>query len=205
MEIPVWVDELRFKGEESLYVEFNSLLEKTNRLESQLESWKDFKGVLTTSGNLLRNRIIVILESFFQLKVDPIEENRVHAVIVGDDNSPSVMIQATSTEQGIPRELLDQVDSHRKRHWPSTPMPAVLFINNDISMTGIGARLKTKVAEDVVKHAGDLNILIVRTIDLLFLMRHLEDDPQRKSRLMHIFASGGGWLKANEERYEIVS
>ncbi len=205
VEIPAWVDELRFKGEESLYVEINALLEKTNRLESQLESWKDFKGVLTTSGTLLRSKVIAILESFFQLEVDQVEETRVHAVIIGGDDAPSVMIQAASTERGIQIELLDQMDSHRKRHWPSTPMPAVLFINNDIPMIGIDARLKTDVPEELVKHARDLNILMVRTIDLLFLMRHLEEDPQRKSRLMHIFSSGGGWLKADADGYEVVS
>ncbi len=83
-------------------------------------------------------------------------------------------------------------------------MPAVLFINNDIPMIGIDARLKTNVPQELVKHARKLNILIVRTIDLLFLMRHLEDDPQRKSRLMHIFSLGGGWLRAHPDGYEVV-
>ncbi len=204
VEIPAWLDEWRFKGEESLYIEINSLLEKTNRLESQLESWKDYKAILTTSGMLLKNRLIAILESFFQLEVDPIEENRVDAIIRGEDNSPLVMIEATSTELGVPRELIDRMDSHRKSHWPSTPIPGVLFVNNDASTIGIDARLKTKVPEDQVKHARDLNILIVRTIDLLFLMRHLEGEPHSKKEIMQIFLSGGGWLKADLEGYGVI-
>jgi hypothetical protein len=51
VEIPSWVDALRFKAEKSLYLEINSLLEKLNRLESQLNSWRDYKAILTASGN----------------------------------------------------------------------------------------------------------------------------------------------------------
>jgi hypothetical protein len=37
-DIPDWVDELRFKSEEDLYLEINSLLEQVNRLENQVRS-----------------------------------------------------------------------------------------------------------------------------------------------------------------------
>jgi hypothetical protein len=72
--IPNWVDGLRFKTEESLYLRINALLEKVNRFENELECWRDYKAVLTTSGTALMRRIIVILESFFEFTVRSREE-----------------------------------------------------------------------------------------------------------------------------------
>jgi hypothetical protein len=69
-DIPDWVDQLRFRSEEDLYLEINSLLEQVNRLQSQARSWRDYKGILTTSGSQLRNRIVAILESVFGFHVE---------------------------------------------------------------------------------------------------------------------------------------
>lgn len=204
IEIPAWVDDLRFTNEEALYLEINSLLEKVNRLESQQQSWRDYKAILTTSGGPLKNRIIAILESFFEFKVDPLQEDREDAVIIGDNGTPLAVIEAKSTEKGFEISFIDQLSSHRDNH--GLPDSAgILFINNDLTLADIHQRLKAEVPESQVKRAKGLNILMVRTIDLLFLMRSLEDDPHRKKRLIQLFCSGGGWLKADMEGYRVVS
>ncbi len=73
-------------------------------------------------------------------------------------------------------------------------MPGILLINNEMSIEGITQRLATAVAEEQIKHAQNFNVLIVRTIDLLFLMKHFENDPERKDKLLKLLSSGGGWL-----------
>jgi hypothetical protein len=80
----------------------------------------------------------------------------------------------------------------------------ILFISNDISSRWIDRRLERLISEDQVQYARDHNVLIVRTIDLLFLMQHLENDPHRKKRLARLLSSGGGWLKADAESYCVV-
>jgi hypothetical protein len=204
VEIPAWVDALRFKSEKSLYPEINSLLEKLNRLESQLESWRDYKAILTTSGKALEHRIVAILESFFEFHVDPTEEDQDEALIMDKDNTPLVFLETKSTQKGIEKEFIDRLSFHRKSRWPLTSMPGVLFVNNDTSVTDVGLRLRTEVPADEIKHAKELNITIVRTIDLLFLMRHLENDPRKRERFLDLIFSGGGWLKANSEGYKLV-
>lgn len=81
----------------------------------------------------------------------------------------------------------------------------MLFINNEMSIAGINKRLEPKVPHDQIKHAKTLNILIVRTIDLLFLTRHLENNPDRQAELMRLLLSSGGWLRADSEGYGVVS
>jgi hypothetical protein len=203
VEIPAWVDALRFKSEKSLYLEINALLEQLNRLESQLESWRDYKAILTTSGKPLEHKIVAILESFFEFHVDPTEEDQDEALIMDDGNTPIVFLETKSTQKGIGKEFIDRLSFHRKSHWPSISMPGVLFVNNDMSLAEVGMRLRTEVPADEIKHANELNITIVRTIDLLFLMRHLENDSRRRERFLDLIFSGGGWLKANLEGYEL--
>ncbi len=58
--------------------------------------------------------------------------------------------------------------------------------------SGIDKRLYTKVADDQIKHATKLNVLIIRTIDLLFLMKNLEKKKEKKDIMIELLNSGGG-------------
>jgi hypothetical protein len=200
VEIPSWVDELRFKSEEELYLEINSLLEKANKLESQLLSWRDYKSILTTSGKHLRNKIVAILESVFDLKVDQ-EKNPATMVITDEEHRPVLLMETQSAEGNIDTDAIARIDKDRKTAGLPEHIPAVLFINCDMSVRNIAKRADAAVGEQVIKYAKDLNVLIVRTIDLLFLMRQLESDPYRRSKLIHLLLLGGGWLKADQESH----
>ena len=198
VDVPRWVDDLKFKNEEDLYLEINSLLEKVNRLESQLLSWKDYKSILTTSGERLRNKVVVILESVFDLKVNQ-EANRDSLIITDRNRKPILLLGTRSTEGGIEKDFIDDLHRHRKTKGLANIKPAVLLINSDMLIHDVAKRAEARVPDEVVNYAKDLNILIVRTIDLLLLMRQLEKDPRRGSKLTRLLLSGGGWLKMELE------
>jgi len=200
-DIPDWVDELRFKSEEDLHVEINSLLEQVNRLESQVRSWKDYKGILTTSGSQLRNRIVAILESVFDCHVE-VTADRQSAMVTDHDHRPILIFQSYSTDKDIERSFIDQIHVQRESQGLPKSLRAVLFVNSDMASSDIRSRTEKGVADDVVRYATEQNVLIIRTIDLLFLMRQLERDSERKKRLMQLFLSPGGWLKADQESHK---
>lgn len=204
VEIPDWVNEFQFSSEENVRSKISLLLDQTNKLQSQLSSWRGYKAILTTSGDILKDRIIKILKDFFQLKIDPIDNNREDAKIIDEDGKVLVLIEVKGTKTGVRREYINQVDSHRERNELPVSFPGVLFINNEMSITGIQKRLETKVPDEHIKHAKNSNTLIVRTIDLLFFMRHFENKPDRKDKLINLLLSGGGWLKADSECYEVI-
>jgi len=192
---------LRFSSEEDLYLEINSLLEQVNRLESQARSWRDYKGILTTSGSQLRNRIVAILESVFDFHVE-VAADRKSAVITEDDHRPILLFQSSSTDKGIDKDFIDQIHMYRESMGLSKSLRAILFVNSDMASKDIRARAEKGVVEDIVRYAAAQNVLIVRTIDLLLLMRQLEKDSERKKRLMQLFLSQGGWLKADWESHK---
>jgi hypothetical protein len=203
VDIPSWVDELRFKNEDDLYLEINALLEKVNRLEGQLLSWKDYKSILATSGTHLRNKIVAILESVFDLKVEA-EENRQSLIIVDHDRRPISILETQSTEGSVEKAFIDEIHEYRKIAGLPDTTPAVLLINSDMLIHDVAKRADARVPDEVVNYAKTLNVLIVRTIDLLLLMRQLEKDTHRGSKLTRLLLSGGGWLKIDLEDSGIV-
>ena len=199
VDIPRWVDELKFKNEEDLYLEINSLLEKVNRLESQLLSWKDYKSILTTSREQLRNKVVVILESVFDLQVSQ-EENRDSLIVTDHDRRPILMMETRSAEGSVEKAFIDEIHEHRKIAGLPASMPALLLINSDMLIHDVAKRAEARVPGEVASYAKTLNVLIVRTIDLLLLMRQLEKDTRRGGKLTRLLLSGGGWLKTDIEK-----
>jgi hypothetical protein len=205
IEIPDWVDEIRFQNEEALYLKINSSLENVNRLESELESWRDYKGILTTSGIPLKSRVIAILENFFGLRVDGLEDNHEEAIIKGDDDVPLIMFETKGADEYLPKIWCDELNLHKTIHDLPGSVAGVLVVNMDKSSHWLNSRISKNPAGDFVEYAEKQHVLILRAIDLLFLMQQLENNPRRKKRLLEILCSGGGWLKADRNSYHLMT
>ena len=201
--VPDWVDDFHFKSEEPLYLEVNDLLGKLNRLESELASWKDYKAILASSGIFLRNKLVALFESVFGLKVQCIDREE-RFLVLKDDDSSVALVQSEGTEGSVQTASIERVARARSEHHLSESFPAALVINNDMAITNIGERSATSVAPEVLQAAVRQNVLVMRTIDLLFLLNHLEKSPNKKSRMLHLLTSGRGWLKASAVSYDVI-
>jgi len=124
--------------------------------------------------------------------------------VVKDDDSPVALIQSEGTPGALERTAVDRLARSRQQHGLRDSFPAVLLINNDMTITNIQERSTTTVAQEILQYATSQNVLVVRTIDLLFLVNHLEKSSNKKSRLLHILTSDGGWLKATSGGYDIL-
>ena len=146
-----------------------------------------------------------ILKTFFGFDIDPMDEGREDFKIVDAGTVVSVG-EAKGTNGGIKREYINQVDSHRERLGLTDAVPGLLLINNQMDVTGIVERRETQVSPEQICHARRMNVLIVRTIDLLYLMRHLEDNVNTRGTLLGLIrGGGGGWLAADPSAYRIVT
>jgi len=206
LQVPDWADELQFQRELALTNEIG-LLEKTlAEKETELAGWREYKAVLTTSGVLLKRVVVTALEQYFELRIDELDEGAEDARVLDRDGDCLAFVEIKGTKRGITREQVNQVDSHRDKSGLAVSVPGMLIINNQMSVVGIEKRLSTSVESDHIKHAKNLNVLIVRTIDLLLLMKKIEDSSvdERKQELLRLINSGGGWLCANSEGYKLV-
>jgi len=201
--VPDWVDEFHFKSEEPLYLEINDLLGKLNRLESELASLKDYKAILASSGIYLRNKLVALFESVFGLKVQCMDREE-RLLVVKDDDSPLALVESEGIQGPVQMASIERLARARKQHGLSDSFPAVLLINNDMAITNIGERSATTIAPGILENAVRQNVLVMRSIDLLFLLNHLEKSPNKKRRMLDLLTSCGGWLKASTGSYDVI-
>lgn len=204
IELPPWTGEFQFLREQGLRDEFAVLQERLLQVESDLKSWEQRKVILVGSGTVLKEALVNILKGFFGLDVDPIDEGREDFKII-DAKTIVCVGEAKGTNGGIKRDHINQVDSHRERLGLTDAVPGLLVINNQMDVPGIAKRRATQVPPEQVRHARRMNVLIVRTIDLLFLMRHLEGDADKRGQFIALIRGGGGWLDADSSKYRIVT
>ncbi len=204
-EVPTWVDEFKFTTEEKLGSEIEALQKQIADWEGQLQIWKDYKGILSTSGDILKARVVAILRGFFGLKVDAPEEFREDAKLLDEHTCAAIAFaEIKGTKAGIKREHINQVDSHRERAGLSPSVSGVLIINNEMSVTGVKERFETTVPGEQIDHAKRQNVLIIRTIDLLYLILQFEDRVDRKEKFLGIIGSGGGWLRVTPTEFQVI-
>ncbi len=204
-EVPPWLDQFKFATEETLGSEIDALQKQIAERTGQLRIWRDYKSILSTSGDLLKERVVELLRGFFGLKVEAPEEYREDAKVLDDNGKHLAFVEIKGTKSGIKREHINQVDSHRERANVSPDVPGVLIINNEMSVDGINERSKTAVPTEQIEHAKRLNVLVIRTIDLLYLIRQLEDRPDKMEKCLEILTAGGGWLRAAPRDYQVIS
>jgi hypothetical protein len=204
-EVPEWIKTFEFGKETEYKNKISELTNQIQEIEQELYPLESYKLIVNTSGELLKKVTVDILGDFFGFKVDPIDEGREDAKILNESGKVTSIVEIKGTNKGIKREHINQVDSHRERNGFTDEIPGVLFINNEMGIEGIEERLNTKVPREQIRHAVNMNVLIVRTIDLLFLMKQLESDPNKKERIIEFINSGGGWLKADRDGYEIMN
>lgn len=204
-EVPTWLDQFKFATEEKLGSEIESLQKQIADQEGQIQIWSHYKLILSASGDILKESVVAILQGFFGFKVETLEEYREDAKILDDAGRGLAFLEIKGTKSGIKREHVNQADSHRERAGLSPSVPGVLIINNEMSVAGIKERSETTVPGEQIDHARKLNVLIIRTIDLLFLIRQFEDIHIKKEKFLKILWSGGGWLQVTLTDYQLVS
>lgn len=202
--LPEWLKEVKFKEEVILEKNLEKLFKEINLIIQRLNILNSYKGILTSSGDLLKEKIIQIFQEFFGYKVEAIEEYREDLKILDDSGAVFAIVEVKGTNKGVKREYINQLDSHRERNNIKVSTPGLLIINNEMNVEGIEKRFETTVPEEHITHAKNLNILIIRTIDLLNLLILLENAPSRKDIMTELIKKSGGWLKVSPQDYVVI-
>lgn len=202
IEIPNWINDFQFRNEKLILGKIDNLELQLKDHFEQLDPWQQFKTILLASDDVLKDKIIEILAQYFHLKLD----TTLNAVfkedlkIITDDGLVIALIEVEGTKKGVMREHINKVDSQRERNNLSNDVPGILIINSEMECESFDEKLKITVANDLIKHAKNMNVLVIRTIDLLILMRQLEENDQRGDIMLDIIKSGGGFLKVYYEK-----
>ena len=125
-------------------------------------------------------------------------------LVVKDDDSPVALVESEGIQGPVQMASIERLARAREQHGLSDSFSAALLINNDMAITNVGERSATTIAPEILENAVRQNVLVMRSIDLLFLLNHLEKSPNKKSRMLDLLTSGGGWLKASTGSYDVI-
>lgn len=203
-DLPDWIDDFKFHKENELIQKRNKLNDDINSIEGKISKYKSYKDVLHKNSVQLVDSISNIFTELFKFKVDKIDDFKEDLKLL-DGNSPSVLIEIKGTNGGIKREHINQVDSHRERSGFKSNFPAILIINTYIKNSQKIKDKEKNIDPEHIKHAVNMKILILRTIDLVYLINLFMEGKINSKKIFEIFKKQFGWLKVNREDYKIIS
>jgi hypothetical protein len=202
-EVPEWVSEFQFGEEAELHNKINDLFKEITELQKELKQYKNYKGIITQSGDTLKDTVVDLLRSFFHLNVTDVEDFKEDAMIRNEEGKVIIIVEVKGTKGGIKRKYINQLDSNRERVGLDSATPGILIINDQMGVESVTKRQETSVAEEQITHSKNMNVILLRTIDLLFIVRKFEKKSNRKDDFINLCMNGGGRLLIEDESIKI--
>lgn len=176
----------------------------------------ELAGLREQASRLKRFRLLVgplSGDAFEQLAIDALnevlaggdyraedrEELRVEDFWILGDTDEDALAEAKGINRHVRREDVNQVDNHRaEQERQVEDLPGLLVVNVFRSADSMEPRV-IPVNADVVRHAVRQNVLILRGIDLYYLVSRKLAGEDAGSELVNALGAGGGWLAVNED------
>ncbi len=198
---PAFLDALRLPGEVEAEQEITRLVSQLadqRREASRLARYRLLMSAL--SGDRLEALVIDSLNLILgrtQLRAEDRDEERVEDFWLVDDEGDRALAEAKGIGSNVRRQDVNQVENHRaERDRAVEDLPGLLVVNTFRNSDDLDKRL-LPVSDDVVRHAARLNVLILRTVDLLGLLRLHLGGTAVGATFGKALASGGGWLECD--------
>ncbi|WP_033051946.1 hypothetical protein [Pseudomonas sp. GM49] len=203
VEIPDWIKAFPFAQDEQIEEELGVLNSRVLELQMRRQVVDIYKSTLLFSGEDLVESVAEVFRSGFEIEVDSSDDLHEDLKLLNDRGEVFCICEVKGTNKGVTREYINQADSHRERSGFSVDFPTLLIVNGNIknSKTIEDKEENQEIASEQIKHAAKMNVLILRTIDLLHLLNSYVCGAVSKDGVIEIFKIGGGWYKfaANEE------
>ena len=205
VDIPKWVDSFSFTEENSLEERQDLLITELRKINEKKKLLRFYKRILITNSEPLVEAIVKIFRSGFGLSVDDTDEYRENIKILDSEGNPIIFAEIKGTNRGVKREHINQVDSYRERSGLSSEFPSLLIINSHIKNSRTIEEKDKDVPTEQVQHASRNHILILRTLDVLRLLKLYLDHKIESEDLIKLLTENSGWLKVSEDNWEVVT
>ncbi len=206
VNIPDWVKNYQFTSEKNCNLRIIEL-EKQIEVESKkLEELERFKSILCNQGDSLVSEVVKILRSFFGQEVDDKDEKLDDFSILNEDGVVICSGEIKGVSGNCKRAYLSQLNANRDMKDYPDEMKGLLIINDNLKNRDIRKKFESEIPNDCLKYAMKENINIVRTIDLLNMMKiyELKSMHDRKLFFKKLILGGSGWLKCDGETIELI-
>jgi hypothetical protein len=202
--VPDWVKIFDFHEEEVLRQEKSELLDRINTIDERENTFNQFKSVLALAGDDLVESVALVFSDGLEIEVDSKDELREDFKLLGSDSDPICLCEVKGVNKGVKREHINQADSHRERSGFNENFPSILIANTHIKNSRSVEEKDQEIAKEQILHAVKMDILILRTIDLLGLARLFLNGNISKDDLIKLITENKGWLRIESENVRII-
>jgi len=199
VELPPWADEFLLPSEKAILEEQVQLSSRLEVLKKERSSLSRFKCVLVGDSDALVDDVVNLLTTGFGFTVSKEETYREDIRILDDSGKPIIFGEIKGTTRGVKREYINQADSHRERAGLTSQFPTILIINTHTKNTRPLQEKNQAVASEQVKHAVNMNVFIIRTIDMLNLLAMMQKQRISQADILTMFKTKVGWLVVSDE------
>ncbi|PPD34274.1 MAG: hypothetical protein CTY19_05345 [Methylomonas sp.] len=202
--VPDWVAAYEFQEEQALFEERTALINRVTDIDQRLAQLTQYKASLVHSGPQLVADVSTILKAVLGVDIDATDDFREDIKFMDDDNNVIGVCEIKGINRGVKRENINQTDSHRERSGFDATFPALLIVNTGIKSARSIEEKDLEVAAEQVKHAAHMRVLIMRTLDLLGLLRlalagKLTTQEARSLVLLNV-----GWIRVQSENIQVL-
>lgn len=205
VSIPQWAEEFQSPNESNILHEKSKIEKRQLELNGFLNNYNKLKRILFSSGDALVEDIRHFFQSCFSIKSIKMAELKEDLQIKDETGRPKIFVEVKGTNEGVKRDYISQADSHRDRAGLDPDFPTLLIINTNIKKSRNLKEKDQTVAPEQIKYAVTQNILIIRTLDLFYLLHQFEGGKITKEKIMEIFIKEHGWLRVDEKSWEIIA
>lgn len=204
-EVPNWLSDFTFKTELPLIEKKKSIEEKLNKLELQLKDYEEYKRILFLGDDVLKDEVRNLLNKGLGFLV---EDNEIYIedLWVNDGkNNPIAIIEVKGLNENVKYGDISQLVTHRERQNLQFDFPAILIANTMMKATTSIKDKEVDIHPDIVKHAINNNVLIIRTLDLLKVSDLILSKTKKATEFLDLIKTKTGWLLVENGEITIKS
>ena len=196
---PEWIKEFIFKNEGMLMAESSKLRSKLQAMESSIDIYKRYKGVICLRSDPLVQVVKKILHDFFDIDLEVNDKHVEDAVLRNEQNNILAVFEIKGVNNNFTRPNINQVDSHRERLSLPTTTPGILIMNTFMSATSLADKDEFP-HPDIIKKAVSDNVLLIRTLDLLRCADLCQTGKLKKEDFKEYILGDSGWMYVDGEK-----
>lgn len=203
-EIPSWVSEFRFRAESALDEKRKELQDQLNGIQDEQGRWHSFKAILCFDSDALVERVRKVLEDGLKFKVSNEEEGFIQDLTLLDDTGNEMaLVEVKGINGNVTNSHIYQSDGHRGRRDKADGFPSILIANTFIKKSNQLSDKFEAIGSEQIKLAVKKNVLVIRTIDLLNLLRLASEGTVTQKEVHSIFLERNGWLEVTGGTWEV--
>jgi len=202
--LPEWIKDFSFDEEAGMKDEENAMQNRFLQLRERANKLDQFKSVLALTGDDLVESVIRLFTEGFGISVDGKDELREDLKLLNSASEPFCLCEVKGTNKGVKREHINQADTHRERSEFDEMFPSLLLINTHIKNARSVMEKDQEIAVEQILHAVKMNVLILRTIDLLGMLRIFLSGKINKEEFVNLLSQSRGWLREEDQDYKVI-